>query len=106
MKTINNIFFSKYTHLITIILIGTGVRFLFLDSDPPRMLSASAAIYADEGYKALDARNMVLFGSPKPIQDDQYPGHTEKWLIYNFQIWLFSMFGVSLGILRIPHWFQ
>jgi len=90
---------------IIIIISGLFLRVLYLDSDPPSILSPSAAIYADEGYKALNARNTVLFGTPTPVEYDQYPGHTNKWVIYNIQIWLFSTFGVSLQVLRIAHIF-
>ncbi len=89
--------------IVAIITLGIFMRFVYLESDPPDNLAQSAALFVDEGYKALGARNITLFGTNTQIPGDQYGGHTSNWFIFEIQKLLFKEFGVSLKVIRIPH---
>jgi len=51
------------------------LRWVAIDSDVPRSVpDRSAAIWADEGYKTLAARNLLMFGSTHWNSADRYSG--------------------------------
>jgi hypothetical protein len=90
------------TLIITgMIALSLFLRVYSLESDPPDYLSWSAAIYVDEGYKALDARNTIKYGSNHWTPYDEYRGHryTSRF-IYDIQLWIFETFGLSIRNLR------
>ncbi len=92
--------------LKTLIIIGIAALSLFLrlyslESDPPDYLSWSAAIYVDEGYKALDARNTIKYGSNHWTPFDEYRGHRDtSKVMYDIQVRIFEKFGISIIYLR------
>ncbi len=88
--------------IITVIaLLSLSLRLYSLNSDPPDFLSWSAAIYIDEGYKALDARNTLKYGSSKWSEHDTYRGHRdESKVIHEIQMWIFKQFGIKIINLR------
>ncbi len=97
---------AKNLLLKTLIIVGVmALSFLLrvydLESDPPDYLSWSAAVYVDEGYKALDARNTIKYGSNHWTPYDEYRGHhyTSK-IIYDIQVRIFERFGVRIVNLR------
>jgi len=94
---------KSFLFLFFIIIIGIAIRFIYLESDPPEFISFSAAIYADEGYKALDAHNYHFWGTSHSVPGDEYGGHTRNYTIYKLQKSLFSQFGFGLYNLRFAH---
>ncbi|HDP81425.1 MAG TPA: hypothetical protein ENN21_11340, partial [Spirochaetes bacterium] len=87
--------------IAVIAVLSLSLRLYSLDSDPPDFLSWSAAIYVDEGYKALDARNTLIHGSPKWSEHDTYKGHRDtSRVIYEAQRWIFEHFGIKIVNLR------
>lgn len=84
-----------------VMALGLVLRVYDLESDPPDYLSWSAAIYVDEGYKALDARNTIKYGSNHWTPYDEYKGHhyTSK-IIYDVQVRIFERFGLRIVNLR------
>ena len=84
-----------------VLAVSLALRLYSLDSDPPDYLSWSAAIYVDEGYKALDARNTVKYGSNHWTPYDEYRGHRyTSRIIHEVQLWIFDNFGVKIRSLR------
>ncbi|HOW83131.1 MAG TPA: glycosyltransferase family 39 protein [Spirochaetota bacterium] len=78
-----------------------GMRSLFITADPPQDLSISGALYSDEGFKTLAARNQVLFGDYKWTPIDEYdnwgkksPAATE---VFAF---MFRRFGTGFASIR------
>jgi len=58
-----------------LILVLVGLRLVQLGADPPVSLwTESFGPFVDEGYKTLDARNLVLFGKTHWNNEDDYPG--------------------------------
>jgi hypothetical protein len=91
--------------LFALVLIGLAclaIRFIDLESNPPSWLSWSAAEYIDEGYKLHTARNLVLFGSPKWSELDEYGGGAGSFSIFSkIAIPLFQRYGIRLAPLRL-----
>ncbi len=87
--------------IVSIAVFSLALRLHSLDSDPPDYLSWSAAIYVDEGYKALDARNILKYGTPRWSEHDRYRGHRdESPFIHAVQFWIFKNFGIKIVNLR------
>jgi len=60
------------------ILALTSLRLIHLEADTPTDIGTeSMGTYVDEGYKTLDPRNLVLFGSTKWHPDDDFRGYME-----------------------------
>lgn len=94
-------FIHKALIILGIVALGASLRLYSLTSDPPDYLSWSAAVYVDEGYKALDARNTIKYGANRWSQFDEYGGHKESSrVIYTAQLWIFKHFGLSILNLR------
>ncbi|TAL35015.1 MAG: hypothetical protein EPN93_11215 [Spirochaetes bacterium] len=92
---------SKTLIIVGILVFSTLFRLYSLDSDPPDFLSWSAATYIDEGYKSLDARNVVKFGTNFWSPYDQYRGHVnDSRLMYEMQLFIFENFGMKVINLR------
>jgi|GEM_PF-3491425 len=90
--------FNKLT-LILILLSGLLLRVLELSSDPPRTLSRSDGIYTDEGLRAHNARNKVLFNE---WIIDEYNEPYYVYPIYTVSLYsFFKIFGISLFTLRL-----
>jgi hypothetical protein len=63
--------------LIGLLVLGLlSLRFVHLDADTPVLVTLpdDVGLYVDEGYKTLDPRNLVQFGSVKWNPADNYPG--------------------------------
>ncbi|HSV95796.1 MAG TPA: hypothetical protein VLM75_02550 [Spirochaetota bacterium] len=87
--------------IVSIAVFSLALRMYSLNSDPPDYLSWSAAIYVDEGYKALDARNILKYGAPRWSEHDSYRGHRdESPVIHAVQLWIFETFGIKIINLR------
>lgn len=83
-------------------LLGLVVRFVELDSNPPRWLSRSAALYIDEGYKLHSARNQILFGAPTWTELDEYDGGSGKHSVFRAAVVpILRNFGVRLQPVRV-----
>ncbi len=94
-------FLYKTLIIVSIAAASLALRLYSLESDPPDYLSWSAAIYIDEGYKALDARNILKYGSAKWSEHDRYRGHRdESPFIHAVQLWIFEKFGLKIVNLR------
>jgi hypothetical protein len=92
---------NKALIIAGILIFSTLFRLYSLDSDPPDYLSWSAATYIDEGYKSLDARNVVKFGSNYWTPYDEYRGHAnDSRLMYETQLFIFENFGMKVINLR------
>ncbi|RPI92604.1 MAG: hypothetical protein EHM32_08960, partial [Spirochaetales bacterium] len=87
--------------IVSIAVFSLALRIHSLDSDPPDYLSWSAAIYIDEGYKALDARNILKYGTPRWSEHDRYRGHRdESPFIHAVQFMILKNFGIKIVNLR------
>ncbi|KPJ63440.1 MAG: hypothetical protein AMS15_00360 [Planctomycetes bacterium DG_23] len=66
--------------ILLLLLIGLSVflRTFRLSVDPPYFITDSRAPFTDEGLKFYEARNLVLFGKTKPLENDLYGGHLRK----------------------------
>lgn len=90
----------------TVVIAGVMAIAFFLRtnnlmSDPPDYLTWSAAIYVDEGYKALDARNTILYGSNHWTPYDEYSGHhSTSLIIYDIYFRIFEKFGLKIINIR------
>ena len=84
--------------ILAIFIVGLCVRIAYLDADPPSFLSHNLE-YADEGIKAHNARNFVLYG--RYIADGfnepifSYPCHTVLLSVF------LKVFGVHLVTVRL-----
>ncbi len=58
--------------IVSLVVFSLVLRLHSLDSDPRITCRGSAAIYVDEGYKALDARNILKYGAPRWSEHDRY----------------------------------
>jgi len=78
------------------------LRMVHLGADPPRSIwAASIGEFVDEGYKTLDARNRVLFGTAHWNSQDDYPGWTRKSPITQGSFFAaFRLFGPVLASAR------
>ena len=87
--------------VIAVILYAT-VQFVYADADSPAFLTEDIGIFIDEGFKTLDARNMVLYGSAKWTDEDDYPGWLRGSPVTVFPTFIvFKLFGVSLAHARV-----
>ena len=94
-------FLYKTLIIVSIAVASLALRLYSLESDPPDYLSWSAAIYIDEGYKALDARNILKYGATKWNEHDRYRGHRdESPFIHAVQLLIFEKFGIKIVNLR------
>ena len=92
------------------LLLFLGSYFLFhlyfLEADTPASLTYGAGTYCDEGYKTLDARNIVLFGTTHWTDLDDYHGWIKgSPITVYFNYIMFSNFGVSLTSARLGNVF-
>jgi hypothetical protein len=92
--------FRKVIPLL-IILTYFVLQLLFINADTPHFLTTDVGTYCDEGYKTLDARNLVLFGKRHWTDYDQYSG----WLngspvTVGINFLIFTLFGVSISAAR------
>lgn len=87
--------------LIISVLLFTVMRMVKINADAPPELSISAALYTDEGFKTLSAKNKLYYGDWKWSPDDEYGSWHEQSPVptYLFYQW-FSWFGVSLASIR------
>ena len=86
------------------LLVGLSVflRTFRLSADPPYFLSFSRAPYSDEGLKLYEARNLVLFGKTRPLENDRYGGHLKRSPIPVLLTYMvFRIFGVGFVQARI-----
>jgi hypothetical protein len=93
---------SRHRTLL-LFLVGAfaALQLVRVSADSPVFLSRDIGIFIDEGFKTLDARNMVLYGKTHWTDEDEYSG----WLLGspftvlpNFAV--FKVFGVSLSNAR------
>lgn len=93
---------KKYLLIVmSLILLFSAMRIVFINADPPSNLSYSAAIYTDEGFKTYTQRNMSLFDNRKWTPEDGYRSWDEQ---SPFEIWIyekvFDRWGVSFVTVR------
>ncbi len=93
---------TKNLLIFGVILGLCALRFIHLGADTPIGVSNNIGLYVDEGYKTLDPRNLVLFGSEKWHPDDDYPGWIKnspltQWPYY----FAFQTFGVNIESARL-----
>ncbi|MGQ9631692.1 MAG: ArnT family glycosyltransferase [bacterium] len=82
--------------LVAILVLLPLMQLLYPGADPPSDLSWSRAPFTDEGFKAYNARNRVLFGSWKIADYDEYPGWHIQSPLFSFLLYIsFSLFGVG-----------
>lgn len=63
--------------VVGLLMLGLlSLRLVYLDADTPVLITLpdDVGLYVDEGYKTLDPRNLVLFGSTRWHPADDYPG--------------------------------
>jgi hypothetical protein len=99
---------SIFTGAILLLFLGSYflLHLYFLEADTPVSLTYGAGTYCDEGYKTLDARNMVLFDKTHWTDLDNYRGWIKKSPItVYFNYIMFSTFGVSLATARLGNLF-
>ncbi|MEM8930817.1 MAG: hypothetical protein AAGE94_06570, partial [Acidobacteriota bacterium] len=73
---------SLFAHLV-LLCCGAAVlialRLVHLDADtPPRIGTGSVGVFVDEGYKTLDARNLVEVGATRWSSADGYSGWADS----------------------------
>lgn len=97
--------FVKTTRFLIFVffILAVGLRIVHLHADTPLYLGeASLGLYVDEGYKTLDARNLMLFGQTKWDQRDQYVGWSMfAPLVVHMTAWMFQIAGPNLGAARV-----
>ena len=95
---------SKRNALFFLLILGLCLlRFVHLNADSPRGLGTkSAALYVDEGYKTLDARNLALFDSTHWHAEDTYQGWSDRSPITQSAYYLaFKAFDASVASARV-----
>jgi len=95
---------KKGQRFLLLIVLGlfTIMHLVNADVDSPAFLTEDIGIFIDEGFKTLDARNMVLYGRAKWTDDDEYPGWLRGSPVTVFPNFIvFKLFGVSLANARI-----
>lgn len=102
--------FEKDSFTKVFLLIFVTLYFVFqliyINADTPISLSDNAGAFCDEGYKTLDARNLALFGKTHWTEKDEYGGWIKgSPITVYFNLLLFKLFGVSLGIARLGNLF-
>ncbi len=102
-KTIAEVLCGRYWPLLLLglLIIFTLMRGIRINADAPPELSISAALYTDEGFKTLSAKNRVLFGDWKWSPLDQYSSWHDQSPVptYLYYRW-FSWFGISFASIR------
>jgi 4-amino-4-deoxy-L-arabinose transferase-like glycosyltransferase len=82
-----------------------ALQILRIDADTPVKLGSvrfDAGAFCDEGYKTLDARNRVLFGTEHWTPEDQYAGWAERSPVsVELDTLVFRLFGVELRNVRL-----
>ena len=89
---------------LLVLLVGLSVflRTFRLSADPPYFITVSRAPFSDEGFKFYEARNLVLFGKTKPLENDRYGGHLKSSPIPVLLTYMvFRIFGVGFVQARI-----
>lgn len=102
--------FEKDSFTKVFLLIFVTLYFVFqlihINADTPISISDNAGAFCDEGYKTLDARNLALFGKTHWTEKDEYGGWIKgSPITVYFNLLLFKLFGVSLGIARLGNLF-
>ena len=65
--------------LVSLVVALAAMRFVHIEADTPRWLTTwSLGVFVDEGYKTLDARNLVQFGSARWHPKDDYAGWIDR----------------------------
>jgi 4-amino-4-deoxy-L-arabinose transferase-like glycosyltransferase len=79
------------------------LRLVHLTADTPYGLTEpTAGIYVDEGYKTLDARNLILYGGTHWNEADSYRGWLEESPLTQWSFYLgFRLFGPDVGSARL-----
>lgn len=98
-------FFEKNSFVKVFLLIFVAFYLLFqliyINADTPIFLHYDTGAFCDEGYKTLDARNLALFEKTHWSEKDEYRGWIKSSPItVYFNLLLFKLFGVSLGVAR------
>lgn len=83
--------------LVAAIVLGVALRFLWIDADPS--VFKHVGDVGDEGYWALAARNLTLFGTYHP---DEYVQAAVAPLFTAFVWPAYAVFGVTLAATRLP----
>jgi len=81
-----------------------GLQLHQIDADTPTNLGAvrlDGGAFFDEGYKTLEARNLVLFGKTKWAAADEYSGWSSNPFTIWSNYWTFRLFGLSLRNARL-----
>jgi hypothetical protein len=88
--------------LVAVVAALCALRFVHLGADTPRELTTwSVGVFVDEGYKALESRNQVLFGARRWSEADDYPGWRGASPLTTGPTWLaFHLFGHGLAQVR------
>ncbi len=86
---------------ILMILFFTLMRAVRITADAPPHLSTSAALFTDEGFKTLSAKNKILYGTWKWSPEDQYRSwhKASPFPVFLYEKW-FSLFGTGLASIR------
>ena len=94
---------KKLSLVAAVILALCALRLVHLEADVPRDLTTwSVGIFVDEGYKTLDARNLVLFGTPNWNPGDDYPGWRNQSPLTHWAYYFsFLALGQHLGSARV-----
>ena len=88
--------------LVVFVVLYFVFQLIYINADTPISFSGDAGLYCDEGYKTLDARNLVLFGKAHWTEMDEYSGWIKgSPITVYFNFLLFKLFGVSLGVARL-----
>ncbi|HVS64870.1 MAG TPA: hypothetical protein VMT85_15355 [Thermoanaerobaculia bacterium] len=89
--------------LLLVVLACTGLRLVHLEADTPIGVgTGSMGLYIDEGYKTLDARNTVLFGTQRWHPQDRYHGWRGASPLTHWPfVASFRILGVELGSARL-----
>lgn len=105
MEFYKNNYFVKVFLLIFVTLYFV-FQLIHINADTPISLSDNAGAFCDEGYKTLDARNLALFGKTHWTEKDEYGGWIKgSPITVYFNLLLFKIFGVSLGVARLGNLF-
>ncbi len=89
---------------LLILLVGLSVflRIFRLSADPPYFLTFSRGPFSDEGFKLYEARNLILFGKTRPLENDRYRGCLKTDPIpVLLGLLVFRIFGVGFVQARI-----
>jgi len=89
-----------------LLLIAVGflviTHLVYVDADSPAFLTEDIGVFIDEGFKTLDAKNIILYGRSKWTNEDEYSGWLRGSPVTVFSNFAaFKLFGVSLANARI-----